>query len=344
LPEWCRVFGRRAAAFALQWSGAATAFESMAPDRGAIVLMYHSVPDRAVAGFIDPPNQLAPATFERQMAFLSRRRCVLPLSQVLESIDAGRPLPPRTVCLTFDDGYLDNLTVVAPILEKYGLPATLFLATGYVERAETQWADALHHMLRARTVDQARLPSLGGAVLQLGTSTGRRAARAAIHPLLLEATPAQRRALLAEIREALAPRGTEPKLTMDWDDARELVRRFPLFEIGGHTREHIDLRFHHAQEGRADIDACAADLRRELGITPRHFSFPYGRWCEETRDYLVKSGWRSAVGMNRRIRLDAASDRFAIARVEAPRTMTELRFITGGAYPGALSMLGLGGG
>jgi peptidoglycan/xylan/chitin deacetylase (PgdA/CDA1 family) len=196
-------------------------------------------------------------------------------------------------------------------------------------------------MFRARTVDRASLPSLGGAVLRLGSSAGRRAARAAIHPLLLEATPACRRALLDEIREALAPRGPGPRLTMNWDEARELVRRFPLFEIGGHTREHIDLLSHRGHEAREDIDACAADLRRELGITPRHFSFPYGRWSEETREHVRTSGWESAVGMNRRIRFDGESDRFAITRVEAPRTMTELRFITGGAYPGALSLLGL---
>ena len=61
------------------------------------------------------------------------------------------------MCITFDDGYRDNLTVAAPILEKYRLPATLFLATGYVERGETQWSDTLHWLLAAGRPQHRRL-------------------------------------------------------------------------------------------------------------------------------------------------------------------------------------------
>jgi peptidoglycan/xylan/chitin deacetylase (PgdA/CDA1 family) len=100
----------------------------------------------------------------------------------------------------------------------------------------------------------------------------------------------------------------------------------------------VDLHAHRAACAREEIDGCAEDLRRELGTSPRQFSYPYARWCEATRAHVRATGWQCAVGMNRRIRLDASSDPFAIARIEAPRTMTELRFITGGAYPCALSM------
>lgn len=342
LPDQVRAFGRRAIAIGAQLSGVATAFEAMTPSEGAIVLMYHSVAGEDVAAFIDPPNRLPPALFERQMSYLARHRTVISLSAAMEAVAAGRKLRAGTVCITFDDGYLDNLRVAAPILAKYGLPVTLFLATGYVERGESQWADELHRMFRARTVDHLRLPWLRGAVLELATPAGLRAAYGVIHPLLLEATRAERRALFADIERALAPSGPRPRLTMNWDDARELCRRYPLFEIGGHTREHIDLCTHQADVARADINACADDLRRELGIEPRHFSFPYGRWCEATRALVRESGWQSAVGESHRIRLDGSSDRFSVARVEAPRTMMELRFVTGGAYPGVYSMLGIG--
>jgi peptidoglycan/xylan/chitin deacetylase (PgdA/CDA1 family) len=343
LFDQVRVRGRSALRTALQWSGVAAAFEAVSRPDGAIVLMYHSVARDEVADFIDPSNRVPSDLFERQMAFLAGQRTVVPLSAALDAIAAGRTLRAGTVCITFDDGYLDNLTVAAPILAKYRLPATLFLATGYVERAESQWADELHRMFRARSADQLCLPSLGGEVLQLATAAGRRAAYRIIHPRLLEATRAERSSLLADIEQAVAPTGPRPRLTMNWDEARELCRRFPLFEIGGHTREHIDLSTHRAGLARAEIDACAADLRRELGIEPRHFSFPYGRWCEGSRQLVRASGWQSAVGANQRIRLDGYSDRFAIGRVEAPRTMTELRFVTGGAHPGLLSMLGVAG-
>ena len=127
---------------------------------------------------------------------------------------------------------------------------------------------------------------------------------------------------------------------LDWDEARRLVRRYPLFEIGGHTRDHIDLGKHFG-EARAQIDACAADLRRELGVEARHFAFPYGRWCAETRRAVIAARWHSAVATGAARRIGAASDRYAMPRVEAPRSMTQLAFKTSGAYPGAFALLGL---
>jgi peptidoglycan/xylan/chitin deacetylase (PgdA/CDA1 family) len=246
------------------------------------------------------------------MAFLREARRVVPLSRLVDDIAAGISPPAGTVCITFDDGYRDNLTVAAPILEKYRLPATLFLATGYVERAETQWSDRLYR-------------------LSLPAPEHRR-----LHARLLEASHDERVRLLDGLQAAEKP----PRLTLDWDEARRLCRRYPLFEIGGHTRDHLDLT-RHPGEARAQIEGCALDLRRELGVEAQHFSFPYGRWCAETRRAVIGAGWRCAVVTDAAPRIGPASDRYAMARVEAPRSMTQLAFKTSGAYPGALALLGL---
>jgi peptidoglycan/xylan/chitin deacetylase (PgdA/CDA1 family) len=254
--------------------------------------------------------------FERQMAFLRDQRRVVPLSQLVDDILAGRSPAAGTVCITFDDGYRDNLTVAAPILEKYRLPATLFLATGFAERGEAQWSDTLHWLLRGHPCP------------------------AWLHVRLLEARHEERIKLLDQIWRELAPTGRPPRLMLDWDEARRLVRDYPLFEIAGHTRDHIDLS-KHAGAARAQIDACAADLRRELGVEARHFAFPYGRSCDETRRAVIDAGWRCALIADARQRVVAATDRYAMPRVEAPRSMTQLAFKTSGAYPGALALFGL---
>ena len=325
----------------MHWSGAGRAYEAAARPTGAIVLMYHSVARDEAAEFIEPRIRMSPGMFERQMAFLSEHRRVLPLSRVVEELASGESPAAGTVCITFDDGYLDNLTVAAPILEKYGLPATLYLATGYVERAETQWADILHWLFEYRSADRLSIPSAGLQEANLATPAGRAAALGVLHGHLLESGHEVRTRVLAEAERQLAPAGKPPRLTLNWDDARELRRRYPLFEIGGHTRDHIDLRKHTGEAARAQIAGCAEDLRRELGVEPRHFSYPYERWCAESRDAVIASGWRSAVGTGEGFRVAAATDRYAIPRVESPHTMTGLRFKTSGAYPGALSMLGL---
>ena len=337
-----RSFSRKTVSSTLYWSGIGRMFEIATRPTGAIILMYHSVAPDNIAEFIDPPNRLSPVMFDSQMAYLSNCRRVVPLSQVIEQIVSGVSPPAGTVCITFDDGYLDNLTTAAPILEKYKLSATLFLATGYVERSEAQWADSLHWMFQRRTADRLRIPSLGHDATDLASEAASGAIRTMLHRRLLEATHQERQQLLEEVECQLMPKGTAPRLTLNWDDVRELRRRYPFFEIGGHTREHIDLRKHHDEVARSEINGCAEDVRRELGVPPRHFSFPYGRWCDETRQFVCASGWQSAVGISVNIRVDKASDRFAIPRVEAPQTMTDLRFKTSGAYPGVLSMLGVG--
>lgn len=332
---------RDVAGAAIHWSGLGRAFEMAARPAGAIILMYHSVARSEAAKFIDPHNRVAPELFERQMFFLSRHRRVLPLARVVEEIASGRSPAAGTVCITFDDGYLDNLTVAAPVLEKYRLPSTLYLPTGYIERGETQWADVLYWLFRYRTSDGLSIPSLGIERQDLASAAGRAAARALLHRRLLESSYDERAPLLREAERQLAPAPKAPRLTMKWDEVRELRRRYPLFEVGGHTRGHVDLRTHRGETARTQIMGCAEDLRRELGVEPEHFSFPYERWCAETREIVSGSGWRSAVGMGERYRIASDSDRFAMPRVESPYTMTGLRFKTSGAYPGALSMLGL---
>jgi len=266
--------------------------------------MYHSVADDAEACFIEPGNRMAPETFERQMGFLAAHRRVVALSELVEDIARGITPPAGTVCITFDDGYRDNLTIAAPILAKYKLPATLFLATGLVERAENQWSDTLYSL----------------------SSDSR-----GLHAQLIEARHEERLTALAGLAGLAGTKGSErlPRLTMNWDEARELVRRYPRFEIGGHTRDHIDLRRHGGEGARAEIAGCAEDIERELGVQPRHFSFPYARWSAETRGMVIGGGWRSAVGMGESVRIGARSDRFAMPRVHAPRYTLQLRLQSG---------------
>ena len=316
---------RAAMGAAMHWSGAGRAFEIAARPAGAIILMYHSVAADDAARYIEPANCIPPRLFERQMAFLAAERRVIPLAELVDDVASGHTPPAGTVCITFDDGYRDNLTIAAPILEKYRLPATLYLVTGYVERAETQSTDLLHWLFTHATSHARPLP---------------RAARAALHARLLASTHDHRMELLAELQRQLAPAGKPPRLSLDWDEVQQMRRRYPFFEIGGHTRDHVDLCTHRGEAARAQIAGCAVDLQRELGSPARHFSYPYERWCADVRQAVIDAGWASAVGAGAPPRIGAHSDRYAMPRLAAPRSMTQLAFHTSGAYPGALALLG----
>ncbi|MDD5255793.1 MAG: polysaccharide deacetylase family protein [Candidatus Omnitrophica bacterium] len=98
------------------------------------ILMYHSVSPQATKA-----NRLSVSaeSFERQMRFLKTHDYnVLPLEEVARLIAAKKKIPPRTVAITFDDGYRDNYEWAFPVLKKYGLPATIFVIVDEVGRPQ----------------------------------------------------------------------------------------------------------------------------------------------------------------------------------------------------------------
>lgn len=336
----CWSSRRDAAESFLHWSGLGRVYEKVAHPKGAIILMYHSVARENVAPFVDPPNHLPAQVFEQQMLFLKRHRNVVSLSDLVACLEAGEEPEAGTVCITFDDGYLDNLTVAAPILAGCYLPATLFLATGYIDTAEPQWADRLYVAFSRRQAHRLVLPDLG-IDADMRSSKSRAKSRLRLHAHLLEALPDVRRGTLAEVEKQLAPDcGAVPRLGMNWDDVRRMRDDYPLMDIGGHSRGHTDLRRHEGEVATLEVDACADDLRRELDFDAKLFAYPYGRWSAAVQSMISSSGWRTALGASEALRVGLASDIFNLARIEAPVSMSTFSFKTSGAYPGSLVLFG----
>jgi peptidoglycan/xylan/chitin deacetylase (PgdA/CDA1 family) len=103
---------------------------------GLRILCYHGVCADEVAKDPWVPSEFVTKTaFDEQMRYLSRNATVLPLQEAHRLLREGS-LPPRSVCVTFDDGYANNLKFAYPILQKYGIPATIFLSTAYIETGD----------------------------------------------------------------------------------------------------------------------------------------------------------------------------------------------------------------
>ncbi|MFU8831344.1 MAG: polysaccharide deacetylase family protein, partial [Wenzhouxiangella sp.] len=131
-------------------------------------LMYHRVsadePAQTTSeARFDPNRELRVGvdTFDAQMRFLSRNYHCLALPEAIELLRAGR-LPHKSVVVTFDDGYLDNLTLALPILRAHKVPATVYVATGMIENTASLWWQELEHIiatnkeLRVRQGDRVR--------------------------------------------------------------------------------------------------------------------------------------------------------------------------------------------
>ncbi len=101
------------------------------PPRGVVVLLYHRVGTGAGVEM-----DLAEEAFEAQMRLLAEEAWTVPLEEALSLLAAAEPPPRDPVVVTFDDGTADFVETAMPILLRYGIPATLYLATGFVEGAD----------------------------------------------------------------------------------------------------------------------------------------------------------------------------------------------------------------
>lgn len=105
---------------------------SLVSHDGAVVLMYHSVANNNEFFTTTPEN------FERQMSYLSNHNFhVVPLADLVAMMEHKQPIPPRTVVITFDDGFEDNFLTALPILKKYSFPSTIFISTANIGKVVT---------------------------------------------------------------------------------------------------------------------------------------------------------------------------------------------------------------
>jgi peptidoglycan/xylan/chitin deacetylase (PgdA/CDA1 family) len=88
--------------------------------------MYHSVANNSAFFTVTPEN------FERQLAEIKKRKLkTIKLGELVDLLKKKEDIS-NTVCITFDDGYRDNLEIALPLLEKYEIPASFFVATGFI--------------------------------------------------------------------------------------------------------------------------------------------------------------------------------------------------------------------
>lgn len=266
------------------------------------ILLYHRVnPD-------DDP--LFPSTavtaFDAQMQYLARTFRVLPLIEIIERIQQGRGLEPLTIAVTFDDGYRDNYTHAHPILKKYCLPATLFVATGFTGSNRLMWNDQLAWAVRS--TDQERLcVSVAGRewALPLETREEKITSLNTVLEYLKTCSDDHKVELLDDlIAELQVEKASHDRLMLNWDELRFMSREG--WDIGSHTMSHPILT-------RIELSAVAEELQsskrlieQELQRPASLFAYPNGKRMDYNQNIKVaakNAGYVAAVttlrGINR---------------------------------------------
>jgi peptidoglycan/xylan/chitin deacetylase (PgdA/CDA1 family) len=244
------------------------------------VLTFHGLraSEDLVPGMLDQQQHVPLPVFEAVCEHLARNYHVVHAREIAAARAGRTKLPAGAVAITFDDGYESNYALAYPVLKRLGLPAAIFLTTGYLDRTMLPWFVRLE-MALART-QQPRL-EVESFSASLATTDDRCAAYLSLCGLWKQRPQPEAERFLASIEDALRIHvrpGDElpaPLRPMTWDMAREM-HASGLIELGGHTHTHPILGRCSPAQASAEISECHARIAAELATAPSLFAYPNG--------------------------------------------------------------------
>lgn len=263
------------------------------------VLIFHRVLPRPDLLLQNEPDALS---FERQMQWVQRWFNVLPLDEAVKRLARGS-LPARALSITFDDGYADNYHVACPILQRLGLTATFFIATGFMNKGR-MWNDTVIETVRALEGSSLELDHCGLGSYRIDNTEHKRATIASLLGKI-KYLPNSERATTIECIAERSPVRLPENLMMSSAEVKELHRRG--MTIGAHTVSHPILCSLAPETAHSEILESKSVLEDIIGEEIGLFAYPNGK---PGRDYH-----REHVAMVAKLRFSAAvSTSWGIAR------------------------------
>jgi peptidoglycan/xylan/chitin deacetylase (PgdA/CDA1 family) len=265
--------------------------------RGALVLAYHRIArDDGRVEFDPGVYSATTAGFDAQLGFLTSHFDVVGPGELERHADE----PGRRIVITFDDGYRDNHELALPILQRYGVTAAFFLATGFLDAPRVPWWDELAWIAKRSSRSQIDPGEWLDRPLPLD---GDRAAAIAELARVYKSLDAVRTdAFLDHCADVAGTGRCDPDLAEDmwmtWEMAGEL--RDAGMAIGGHTVTHPVLARTDEVGQREEIEGCRQRIVEQLGVPMSCFAYPVGlrdSFDDTTKSLLRDAGVRMAFSL-----------------------------------------------
>lgn len=242
------------------------------------ILIFHRVLPKPDPLF---PDEMHARRFDEVCGWLKSWFNVLPLDQAVARLKSGT-LPARAACITFDDGYADNHHIALPILQRHGLSATFFIATGFLDGGR-MWNDTIIETIRAGTTPLLDFSSLGFGQYPVSTIDEKKATIAALINQI-KYRPVAERISITEQLAHLAQVQPPHDLMMTSHEVKAM--RHAGMQIGAHTVSHPILARLTEEQARKEIGDSKIFLEQLLGERVGLFAYPNGKSGE---DYIPQS-------------------------------------------------------
>jgi peptidoglycan/xylan/chitin deacetylase (PgdA/CDA1 family) len=254
------------------------------PPGGYAVVNYHGVTPsdhEASEPFLDG-NLIEPAVFRQQLQFLKTHYDVIRPEDFRDWIEHGKPLPPRAILLTCDDGLVNTLTDMLPILQSEGLSCLFFvLAASCGNHPGMLWYDELYHLMRSRSLADSDLLPAETGTNGVRTNSSAETFQARWWGTVRSASrlsAGQRAEWMRQIRSRCGPlqtlRSERRWRLLTVYELRQLAQSG--MTIGAHTLSHPVLSLCTDDDALREIQQSKLDLERSIGQPVWAFAYPFG--------------------------------------------------------------------
>jgi peptidoglycan/xylan/chitin deacetylase (PgdA/CDA1 family) len=261
----------------------------------AIILIYHRVKE------LENDRQLLavwPENFYRQIEHLKKNYNLVDPEEFADMLLNYKRFPPKSVLLTFDDGYADNLLNAVPILESLEAKSIFFITTSMLNSNSEVWWDSLEKVFFNANLPPELDINFNGKTHNFRTSNQVEIETTyfALHPLLKYSKNRQKESAMKHL--------------LNWSGLSEEVRESHRFLsagelkkmsesknaiIGAHTHTHTPLSILNSEEQLEDIKTSIEKIKEITGIEVKYFSYPFGVKKDYSRDTIIickKLGFR----------------------------------------------------
>jgi peptidoglycan/xylan/chitin deacetylase (PgdA/CDA1 family) len=259
-------------------------------------LLYHQVTTETNGSmFLNPYFSLAVPVkeFEQQIDYISKRYNCVSLPYAVEKLAQGT-LSKGTIIVTFDDGYRDNLVHALPVLERFGVPATIFVTTGFIDGTCVPWWYEQDAILRK--LDAVKVSWKGRSFFwKLETLAQRFSAISELNFIFKGMSLDDQNAFMEELRNLCPSTFTFESMFLSWDELIELDHH-PLITIGAHTKNHPVLNRLTVEGVWDELAGGKEILESRLGHSVDHLAYPFGgnsQVCRREFEAAGEVGFRS---------------------------------------------------
>src|SRR2546428_8083987 len=261
----------------------------------AIILMFHRF-WRNGEGHV---RGLSIERFEEYIRYLTRHYRVVSLGTLTEEL-RQRTVRPYTVAVTLDDGHHEAFTRAAPVLRRYGVPASFFVVSDFIDGRLWLWTDRFRFVFKQAPQGQAAFKYRGSIhVVEMSKERNRLLAEEQWREYAKKLPVPEREELLEVVADAWGvtipvtpPREYRP---MSWGELWSLAAE--EFDVGAHSRTHPILSRVSPEQLQAEIEGCKEQIERHVGCPVRYFAYPNGRnedYTAEAVEAVSRAGYLAA--------------------------------------------------